>query len=126
MAEYWILRPPKMYNGILYCCGFKAVCFPREVGKSRARKLGSQDYKARDMGSKRETAYRSVHDRPEFLHRSTSPKPLDEAWTSDVAGSQDKGIFELILIASVGIDSFMQHMRDEAIRGSYPLPAGFV
>ena len=68
--------------------------------------------------SKRETADRSVHDRLAFLHRTTSLMLLDEGWTSDVAGSHDTASFELILVASVGKDSFMQHMREEAIRGS--------
>lgn len=116
--------PQILCNEILYCSGFKAVRFPRDCD-SRARDLGTEDYKARDLRSKRETAYHSVHDRLDVLHQTTSPKLLDEAWPSDVAGSHDKASLELILIASVGIDSFMQHIREEAIRGNYSLPARF-
>lgn len=92
--------------------------FPTRDGNSPTRDLGTRDYKARDIRSKREIAYRSVHDRLAFLHRTTSLKLLDEAWTSDVAGSHDQASFESILIASVGIGSFMQHIREDAIRGT--------
>ena len=92
------------------------MCFTRGCN-ARARDLSTRDYNARGIRSQREIA---------CLHRTTSPKLLDEAWTSDVAGSHDKALFGLFLIASVGIDSFMQRIREGTIRGSYPSPAHLV